>query len=263
MPVISVLMSVYNGEKFLAESVRSILGQTFKDFEFIILDDGSTDSTMPILDELAKSDLRVKIIKNEKNLGLTLSLNKGLNCCIGKYIARQDVDDVSSLWRLEKQLAYMEANPEVILSGSCGSYIDENSKKVCEKKLPLSYLEIKRKLMFNNQFIHSSLMIRRDVLQKEGGYNKEFGRAQDYELILRLASKYPVANLGENLVSRRLSTISLSWQSKKQEWDAIRARWWGMTKYGYSILQGMLNIILRLNWFLIPQKIKFIRYFFI
>lgn len=262
MPVISVLMSVYNGEKFLAESIRSILNQTIDDFEFIIVDDGSVDKTLLILKDFSVADSRIKIISNRVNEGLTKSLNTGLAVCVGKYVARQDADDISMPNRLEKQISFMDLNNGMALIGSCGFFVDDSGRVVRDKNLPISYPEIKRKLLFNNQFIHSSLMIRREILQKEGGYNDSFFKSQDYELVLRLAAKYPVANLPDKLVKHRLLNTAISWQSKTQEWDAIRARWWGITKNGYPFWFGVLNICLRLCWMAVPQKVKLTRYLF-
>src|SRR3989339_247756 len=263
MPAISVLMSVYNGEKFLAESVRGILSQTFKDFEFVIVNDGSTDQTSELLSELVIADSRIKLIKNSQNLGLTRSLNSGLRQCTGKYIARMDADDVSAPNRFVKQFEYMENNPQTVLCGALGWYINEAGDRVGEKNLPTAYGDIKKKLLFNNQFIHSSLFIQRDILEREGGYSEDFKTSQDYELILRLADKYSVVNLPDRLINWRVRHGSLSWSDKRQEWDAIHARWRGITEYNFSIWQGMGNMVLRLIWLAIPQKIKLIRHLFI
>jgi len=250
---------VYNGAKYLEQSLQSILGQTLKDWELVVIDDGSTDATPEILDHWSK-DKRVKIITNESNLGLTKSLNLGLRECFGKYVARWDGDDVCDPERLQKQYEFMEANPELALCGSQGWYLDEKGERIKEKNLPVDYDAIQAKLLFNNQFIHSSLFIRRSVIEQEGFYNESFKTSQDYELVLRLAKKYPVMNLTERLVDWRVGKNSLSWSSKRQEWDAIRARWWAITKYGYAKLSGLYHIILRLIWLLIPQALKRRRY---
>ncbi|MBU0597098.1 glycosyltransferase [Patescibacteria group bacterium] len=254
--LVSVLISVYNGEKYIKQAVESILNQTEEDWEMVIINDASTDKSPEIILELANHEPRIKFITNEKNLGLTKSLNRGLKECEGEYIARLDADDVSNRERLKIQMDFMENNKEVALCGSQGMYISEDGKKLGEKNLPTHYKDIKDKLLFNNQFIHSSLFLRRAVIDKVGFYNESFKTSQDYELVLRLAKNYPVVNLTERLVSWRVHPGSISWISKKQEWDAIRARWLGITKYNYPKLKGLFNIFLRLGWFIFPQTLK-------
>ena len=146
------------------------------------------------------------------------------------------------------------------MCGTQGFYLDEKSNKIGQKNLPTNYQEIKSKLLFNNQFIHSSLFFKKEMVEREGLYNEYFQTSQDYELILRLACKYPVANLSERLVGWRVGKNSLSWTSKKQEWDAIRARYWAISKYGYAKIQGILNMVLRLVYLLLPQSLKRQRY---
>ncbi|MBT3539013.1 glycosyltransferase family 2 protein [Candidatus Parcubacteria bacterium] len=259
-PKISILMSAYNAESFIASAIKSVLDQSFKDFECVIVNDGSTDGTDKIIEQFRKSDPRIHVIHNEKNIGLTRSLNMGLSHCLGDYIARLDADDVCANDRLEMQYKLMESTKDIALCGSSAWYLDENDKKIGEKNLPTDYVDIKKKLLFNNQFVHSSLFIRKNVLDKEGFYNESFKASQDYELILRIASKYRVENISKHLVGWRVEENSLSWSSKRQEWDAIHARWWGITKYSYPKLVGLFHIILRIGWLCLPQKMKMKRY---
>ncbi len=237
-PKVSVLMAVYNSAKYLKPSIESILNQTFIDFEFIIIDDCSSDNSLSLLESY--QDKRIKIIKNVKNQGLTKNLNKGLKIARGDYVARMDDDDISSLDRLEKQYNFMERNKEVFLCGSLGYVIDENGKRIGEKNLEIK--NIKKRLLFNNQFIHSSLFFKRGVF-----YDESFERAQDYEFVLRIASKYKVANLEERLVEWRKRKTSLSFSSKKQKKCAIKARWLAITKYGYPKIEGFFHILLRIG----------------
>ena len=253
IPQVSVIMSVYNGERYLSEAIESILQQSFVDWELVIINDCSTDGSLAIIQKYLLRDQRVKLINNEQNLGLTKSLNIGIKDSTGKYIARLDADDSCSPDRLQKQYDFMEAHPEVAICGSCGNYLDESGEIIGKKILPTEYREIKKKLLFNNQFIHSSLFICRAVIDKEGGYDESFRTSQDYEFILRIASKYPVANLPEQLVSWRVGEGSISWSSKRQEWDAIRARWAAVVRYGYPKLIGLANIVV--GW-LYPKLLK-------
>lgn len=259
-PSISVLISVYNGEDYIKESLDSILAQSFSNFECIIVDDGSSDSSRQMITYFQKKDPRIMPFYNAQNLGLTKSLNIGLKKCTGKYIARMDADDVCEFNRFRCQFDFLERNPDLALCGTLGWYIDEHGKKTGEKNLPLTYEEIKKKILHNNQFIHSSLFIKTEVLKKEGGYDEAFKTSQDYELIMRLAAKYRVVNLPDRLISWRVKRDSLSWVSKRQEYDAIRVRLRAILTYGYPTFSGLLYIILRLLWLLLPQKFKIRRY---
>lgn len=244
-PKISVIMASHNGERFIKEAMNSILSQTFSDFEFLIIDDGSTDLTAIILNEYAGRDQRIKIITNPQCLGLTKSLNIALGQAQGEFIARMDDDDISQKNRFEKQYDFMQKNPEFALVGSMAFLIDEKGETIGEKKLASDSEEIKNMLLFNNQIIHSSWFARNDILIKEGLYNEKFKKAQDYEFVLRLASKYKIFNLPENLLKYRILKTSLSRQNKEQQKFAIMARWLAITKYGYPKLKGLFHIIVR------------------
>src|SRR4051794_29608800 len=116
MPKVTVLLAVYNGERYLREAIDSILGQTFQDFEFLIINDGSTDSTREII--LSYHDPRIRLVDNEDNIGQTRSLNRGLALAAGQFVARQDADDISEPERLASQVAFLEIHPEVVLLGT-------------------------------------------------------------------------------------------------------------------------------------------------
>ncbi|MCG2689969.1 glycosyltransferase, partial [Candidatus Parcubacteria bacterium] len=241
-PLVSVVMATCNGERFLRLAVESILNQTLKEFEFLIVDDRSTDGTLQILKEFALKDKRIKIIENTVNFGLTKSLNKALLLAQGKYIARMDDDDISEPTRLEKQFKFMEAHSDFALMGCLAEVINERGEVIGEKHLALDYKALKKKLLFNNQLVHSSWFLRRSVLDNVGFYNEEFKKAQDYELLLRIASKYPVSNLEERLIQWRKRGDSLSFQDNLQQKYALKARWLAITKYGYPKLQGLFHI---------------------
>lgn len=257
---VSILMSVYNNQAFICKAIDSILNQSYKYFECIIIDDGSTDGTSDILKQYLKKDNRISVITNNKNIGLTKSLNKGLLICKGKYIARLDADDISVQDRIKIQYDYLEKNNHIAACGSQGICIDDKDNVLGEKNLPISYKEIKHRLLFNNQFIHSSLFIKKSVLDKVGLYNELFKTSQDYELMLRIAENHNVTNLRQALVKWRVHNNSISWTTKKQEIDAIRARWFAITKYNYSKIRGIILILIRIVWLFIPLSIKKKRY---
>ena len=198
-PKISVIMSVYNGEKYLREAIESILNQTFTDFEFIIVNDGSTDTSFEIIQSY--DDERIKRINNEKNIGLTKSLNKVLKEAKGEYIARQDADDISLPNRFEEQMKHLEEHPEVALLGTNIYKIDENGK-IIGKHIVLAKPSIKD-LFKSNQFNHGTVMFKKRVVEKLGYYEEIFKYSQDYELWLRIAKHYEVRNLTQILYKLR------------------------------------------------------------
>lgn len=196
-PKVTVLMSVYNGEKYLNESIDSMLGQTFKDFEFLIINDGSTDKTAEILKSY--NDPRIRIINNEKNIGLTKSLNKGLRLTRGEYIARQDADDISMPERLEKEVEFLEMHQDYAVVGTFTKIINENSEILSFLERPIEDLKIKEFFKKDNCIVHGSSMIRKACLLDVGFYNELMIRSQDYELWLRLSKKYRLANIDKYL----------------------------------------------------------------
>ena len=208
-PKVTVLMPVYNGEKYLREAIESILNQTFKDFEFLIINDGSTDSSRDIV--LSYNDSRIRLIDNEKNIGLTKSLNRGLELARGEYIARMDADDVSLPERLEKQVSYLEIHPKVGVLGTWMKCIDEYGKPTSTQHPPTQPYLIKWSLLFGCSIAHSSVMMRRAVLERVGGYNPEIVVAQDYGLWVRVSfeTQIQIANLPEELLLLRRDVPSM------------------------------------------------------
>lgn len=198
--MVTVLLPVYNGEKYLREAIDSILTQTYTNFEFLIINDGSTDRTEEII--LSYTDPRIVYVKNEQNLRLIATLNKGLKLAKGKYIARMDADDISLPERLEKQVAYMEKHPAV---GLCGSYIQtlEAGTEYIIKYQTASD-EIKFKLLFDTHFPHPAAMLRKSVLDEYNlEYEQKYIHAEDYVLWNRMALHTGLHNIPEVLVWKR------------------------------------------------------------
>ncbi|MEM6885413.1 MAG: glycosyltransferase family 2 protein, partial [Verrucomicrobiota bacterium] len=181
--VVSIVLSVYNGEAFLADALESLLVQSYDAFELIIVDDASSDHSPGIIREFAARDSRIQVIQNTANLGLTVSLNKGLKQAQGKWIVRQDADDLSRPDRIEKQVSFLEAHPDIVMVGACYESIDESGNKLTTRKIPLSDEEIRWEMLFQNPFIHSAVCFRR--LNPEGNpylYDESFSCSQDYRL---------------------------------------------------------------------------------
>jgi glycosyltransferase involved in cell wall biosynthesis len=202
MPKISVVMSVYNGEKYLRPAVESILSQTFGDFEFIIVNDGSTDNSESILREYQSQDKRIRLVSRE-NQGLIYSLNEGIGLALGDYIARMDADDISMPERLEKQLKYIQEN-NLVIGGTWAEVIDDQGKKVKEFDYPPGEDQIKNFTLLHNPFIHPTVMFQKNVFGQVGGYRKSFKHVEDYELWTRIVFKYRAGNLPERLLQYRL-----------------------------------------------------------
>ena len=222
VPRVSVLMSVYNGAPYLRQSVQSILDQTFRDFEFIIINDGSTDNTQEILESV--SDPRIQILV-QPNTGLTKALNRGLKLCRGKFIARMDADDLSMPERLERQLIFFDKHPEVGVVGTAYFEIDDKGKILLEKACLLEDNQLRKVLIKYNPFCHTSTMIRKSVFNRVGFYDESFSYAQDYELWFRIARHYKLANLPQFLTKNRIrdDNISFAFESQQLKY-AIKAR---------------------------------------
>lgn len=210
-PTVTVLMSVYNGAAYLSQAVDSILGQTFGDFEFIIIDDGSRDESPELLARYAGMDRRIVIRTNRENIGLTRSLNIGLERARGRYIARQDADDLSDPERLERQVRTMERNPSLGLLGGYCRLVDERGREMKIRQAPLADLGIRWQGLFVNPFFHTTMMFRRALLQRHRlQYDATLPCSQDYDLWVRLLAVSRGGNLPVPLAASRLHDHSVT-----------------------------------------------------
>jgi hypothetical protein len=213
MPTVSVLMSVYNGEPYLSHAVQSILAQTYRDFELVIVDDGSTDRTRDILASFEASDGRIRILRNERNIGLSHSLNRGLSAVRARLVARMDADDLSRPDRLERQVAFLTERPEVDLVGSWLRVIGRN----IILSRPSRHEDLVAVLCFQNCFWHPTLMFRLDRGDGTGigeaiAYDAAHLYAEDYDLWVRLALDHRacLANIDEPLLHYRVHRRSVT-----------------------------------------------------
>lgn len=219
-PLVTVLMSVYNGEKYLCEAIESILNQTFGDFEFIIINDGSTDMTARILNSYQQKDRRIRVI-HKTNSGIVDSLNKGLQLCRGTYIARMDADDISLPQRLEKQFLFMESHANI---GICGTWVRTfGGKHECIFEYPLNDATLRCLLLFTNTFAHPTVMIRKDFLSSFSlSYSSDYPHAEDYELWVRCSRHFAMANIPEMLLLYRLHDQSVSSFHRETQLDSTQ-----------------------------------------
>jgi len=213
-PLVSVVLSVYNGEKYLDEAIESILNQSYENFEFIIIDDGSSDKSLEIIHSY--KDKRIIVISRE-NRGLVSSLNEGIEVAKGVYIARMDADDISLATRLEEQVIFMEKNLDV---GICGTGIIGFGEDIKEKPWLLSSADktIKTELLFSSCFAHPTVMIRRELIVKNKlFYNEEFLHAEDFELWTRMVGYAKFANVKRALLKYRIINDSITRAANRDE----------------------------------------------
>ncbi len=218
-PRVSVLMPVYNVARYLPEAVESILDQTFGDFEFVIVDDGSTDDSLAILKRYAEQDARIYLIEQE-NTGATVALSRGLRKCSGFYLARMDADDIAFPERLAKQVTFLDANPDVLACGTGVASIDPLGVPLrVSPEIYCAHDEIFRSLMRGNgqAMMHPTLMARQSALETVGGYDDQYRTAQDLDLFLRLGEVGTLANLPEVLLKYRHHLSSANYAKQRMQ----------------------------------------------
>jgi len=208
-PCVSVVLPVYNGLPYLHAAISSILSQSFADFELIIIDDGSTDESASVVNQF--DDQRIRFLRQD-NQGLARTLNRGISLSRGRYIARQDADDLSDPERFAQQVAYMDSNPDCVLLGTWAQIMEVDRLVERYHRHPVDEAEIRYQMLFNNPFVHSSVMLQRAILQRVGGYTTDSERyiLEDYELWSRLSRIGSVANVGKVLQIYREIPGSLS-----------------------------------------------------
>ncbi len=212
VPVVSVLLPAYNVESHIEEAIQSIQGQTIRDIEIVVVDDGSTDGTLARVQRLAAADSRIRLLMMERNSGIVKALNYGLTACRAPYIARMDGDDLALPERLEKQLAFLQGNPEIALVGSATSAMDAYGRSCGSSRVPATEKAILRSLRFAPSCTHT-WMARRTLYELLDGY-RDLPGAEDYDFLLRaVTSGFKLANLPESLMKIRIrggNTVSVA-----------------------------------------------------
>ncbi len=209
-PFVSVLMTAYNAENYIGLAIQSILDQTYKNFEFIIIEDCSKDRTWEIIKDCASIDKRIIAIRNEKNLNAGRSSNKGLKLCKGKYIVRMDADDWSYPDRIEKQVQYMENNPNVCVSGGAMVICDEDLQPKGIRHYATEDKEIRSRMLRLNQIPHPASIWRKETLKKTKLYPTNLGMSEDYALTLEISQYGLLGNIDNTLIKFRVHINSIS-----------------------------------------------------
>lgn len=264
-PLVSVIMPAYNVEKYVGLAIESILNQSYKDFEFIIIEDCSSDKTLSIIQNFAKQDKRIVVLRNSENMGVTKSLNKGVKEAKGSYVIRMDADDWSYPDRFKLQIQLMEDNSEVVVSGS---YIE-----VCNAKLHPKYIRkyhiddasIRKHLFRYSPFAHPATIWRADILKKER-YNERISVCQDYELYFRMGKIGKFMNLNKTLLKLRMHEGSVSVTMSDLQSKAtilIRLNAVLMLGYNMSSFDKLYNFSQEVVVGLIPVKVRFLIFNFL
>lgn len=225
MHKVSVLMSAFNAESYLSEAVDSVINQTFTDFEFIIVDDGSTDNTSKILDGF--KDQRIVRLKNEKNIGLASSLNLALSAARGEFLARMDADDISTPNRFLNQVEYLEKNPDIAVLGTFMKQIDMEGNTIGVLSAPCDHELIRWKMLFETAVFHATVMMRKKDVDRVGGYDPNFRHIEDAELWSRMINIVRFSNLNEALYVRRWhdkSVCNVHYATQYQIGSVVRLR---------------------------------------
>lgn len=245
-PKVSVLMAVYNAEKYLPEAVDSILGQSFTDFECLIVDDGSTDHSLEIINSYR--DPRIEVVRNPRNLGLTRTLNRGLDLARGEYIARMDSDDVSLPERLDRQVAYLDAHPQVGVCGTWAKDIDSRGVVTGVRETPVGK-DLEREYWRPSPIIHPSAMIRRSHLGRLR-YDERIPYAQDFDLWLRIRAEHKLGNLPKHLLLYRVHRESITFSRRDDQlratYDIFRERV-GASEIGFDEFVALISCSLKLT----------------
>lgn len=217
MPRISVVMPVYNGQRYVKKAIGSILSQTFQDFEFIIVDDGSTDKTPEILKAAAILDSRIRVVTRE-NRGISPSLNEGLALARGDLIARMDADDISLPNRFALQVAYLDAHPDCGLVGGQIIFTDPHDRPLIKMRHPLDHAEVLDTMMKGTESLsHPTVMFRRKIAQAIGGYSLRFEHAEDIDFFLRMGEQAKVANLPDLVLRYRQHQKSIGFVHAQEQ----------------------------------------------
>lgn len=257
--LVSIVMSVYNTEKYVHRAIGSILNQTLKNFEFIIVNDASRDKTSTIVRGYAKKDKRIRLINNDRHLRIAHSLNIGVSYAKADLIARMDADDISHPERLEAQYIFLKANPEVAIVGTNISIADENEREIWERKYPNQSEDIKKIMFRYAPFAHPTVMFRKKVFKELGGYDPQMIPCEDIDFWFKIGAKYDFGNIPKALLKYTLSDLSGShYNLRNTELIGFKIKINAIKKYGYrpGIYDLVYNLLQFISLWFMPSSTR-------
>lgn len=264
-PKISVVMPAHNTGRYIKDAIDSILNQTFTDFEFIIIDDCSTDDSYRIIKEYLNKDDRIILFRNEKNLGIASTRTKGTLCARGKYIVTMDSDDISLPTRLEKQYKYLEAHKDCGVVGSHVEMFNGNNEIVGTKKFQENDIDLRKRIFLYSPVVQPAAMVRKEVFDNIGYYDPKYVNASDLDFWFRLGTKYKFSNIQEVLLRYRIHNGSITVNNlKRLEKVTLDIREKYSKGYGYSmsLFDKIINWCIRNTGF-VPYDFKMWLFYFI
>ncbi len=265
-PLVSVVMPVFNGERFIAKAIESILNQTLKNFEFIIVNDASTDKSLEIISKYKKKDQRIRLIDNKRNIHMSLSLNLGINQAKSDLIARMDQDDIAFPNRLKIEHTFMKSHPKVAIVGSDIVTIDQFDQVTGKRTYQTKSDSLKKTMLRYSPFAHPTVMMRKKVFEQMGGFDPEMVPCEDTEFWFRLGSKHEFASIPNFLLKYRVAVNSLSHTNIRNiELKGFKIKLNAIRKYGYkpNLYDIVYNLLQFATAWLMPSEARFKLYDFL
>lgn len=258
-PLISVIMPAHNAQKYISSAIESILNQTFKKFELIIINDSSTDKTLDIIKSFSKKDSRVKIVNNDTRLDIARSLNKGISFAKSNIIARMDADDIAFSNRLELQYKLISSSKNIAVVGANIVIMDTAENKIATRSYPDSSGKLKDCLFKYSPFAHPVVMFKKNMFEEVGRYNPKYSPTEDLDLWFRLGIKYEFESIPESLLKYRLYEKSSSHRALKDlEILVFKIRFDAIIKYGYrpSLYHIVYNLFQFITLWFTPARYR-------
>lgn len=265
-PLISIVMPAYNAEQYISRAIASILNQTFKDFELIIINDASTDNTLKIIQKYKNLDNRIRVLNNKSHLLIAESLNKATSLAQAEIIARMDADDISLPNRLELQYSFLSKNPDIAVLGANIIIIDKDGKEISRREYPTESEQLKKIMFLYSPFAHPVVMFRKKIFQEFGGYDLKMVPCEDIDLWFKIGSKYKFATIPNTVMQYTVHPDSSSNKKLIQlELLGFEIKLKAIRKYGYR--PRIYDIIYNLGefitlWFM-PTKVRVWTYNFL
>lgn len=257
-PEVSVVIPAYNAAPFLGAALDSLLGQSFRRFEIVVIDDCSTDLTWDVIREYSKRDARIRAYRNERNLGISGNRNYGVGLARGRYIAWQDADDVSLPTRLEKQYEFLESNPEV---GIVGGFIEifRGDRVIGVRRYPADDASLRQCIFRYSPIAQPAAMLRADALRRAGSYDTRYSAAEDLDMTFRIGEGYALANLQEIVIRyREVDSSATFTRFRAMELSTLAIRWknMGSPRYRATPMDMLYNAAQLASVWLVPPRLK-------